>query len=144
MNLQFALMPTNVSFCGLLVEEKPSTQGDHVGYFNSNSWSNFWYHGTEQGAGSWGVATYNNVYSTDNAYIGLCPQPWITGLLSWVIPSEWTPPSDYTPLIDPITFYECTQNMSITADGTVSVSKHGNTAVRTTNNWITVNGVRVL
>jgi hypothetical protein len=42
----------------------------------------------------------------------------------------------------PSTFKVVWQTMTITSDGTVSVSKHGHTVSRSTNSVITINGVR--
>ena len=56
----------------------------------------------------------------------------------------WLPPigrgGDY--MTTSSTFKVIWQTITITPDGTVSVSKHGHTVSRSTNNVITINGVR--
>ena len=142
MLLDFTLMPTNVSFAGFRVSERPSDQGTHTGYFDDPSLSNKWYHTTENGAGTWyTVRQDSNYYSVDDAYIGYCEPPWSAGVMSWEVPNAWLPPASYTPALSERTFLMAQQVFTITSEGTVTVTKHGNYATRTTNDNITVNGV---
>ena len=145
MFLDFSLLPSTVSFAGLRVSEEPSSHGTHTGYFSDVSWSDKWHHTSENGAGIWSaVDSTSNYYATDRAYIGYCGAPWSSGTLSWEIPNVWLPPigrgGDY--MTTPSTFKVIWQTITITPDGTVSVSKHGHTVSRSTNNVITINGVR--
>lgn len=144
MSLKFSLIPDNVSFADLRISEEPSSQGIHTGYFSDPSWSGKWYHTQENGAGVWNtVDDESNYYATDRAYIGGCPGPWSSGTLSWEIPNVWLPPigrgGENVPF--KTTFKVVWQTMSITPDGTVSISKHGHTVSRSTNDTITINGV---
>ena len=144
MSFSLALSPTNVCFAGLQVEETPTMQGSHTGYFSSAVWSNCWYHTTATGAGVWSVADDENVYCNDLASMGeVCPPPWSDGSLSWVIPSEWKPPANFQQPQAPKTFFTCNQTFTITYDGAVSVTKHGNTITRMTNDVVILNGVQV-
>lgn len=144
MLLKFSLLPSNVSFAGLRVSEDPSSHGVHTGYFSDSLWSDKWSHTSENGAGTWHtVDSKSNYYATDRAYIGGCPGPWSSGTLSWEIPNVWLPPigrgGENVPF--KTTFKVVWQTMSITPDGTVSISKHGHTVSRSTNDVITINGV---
>ena len=144
MLLDFTLMPTNVSFAGFRVSERPSEHGTHTGYFSDPLWSNKWYHTVENGAGIWNtVDTESNHYALDEAYISYCEAPWSAGTLSWEVPNAWLPSTNYTPVLSERTFLTAQQVFTITSDGTVTVTKHGNYATRTTNDNITVNGVIV-
>ena len=144
MFLDYSLLPSTVSFAGLRVSEEPSSYGVHTGYFSDPSWSSKWYHTLENGAGTWHtVDSMDNFYARDRAYIGYCEEPWSAGVLSWEIPNVWLPPIGRggESIPQTTTFKVIWQIMSITSDGTVSVSKHGHTVSRSTNNVITINGV---
>ena len=144
MFLDFSLLPSNVSFAGLRVSEESSACGTHSGYFSDVSWSDKWYHTPQNGAGRWNtVGSESNYYAVDEAYIGNCAEPWSLGILNWEIPNVWLPPTNRVVDVTPhkITFKVIWQTMSITPDGTVSVSKHGYTVSRSTNDVITINGV---
>ena len=144
MLLKFSLLPSNVSFAGLRVSEDPSSHGVHTGYFSDSLWSDKWSHTSENGAGTWHtVDSKSNYYAMDEAYIGNCPPPWSSGVLSWEIPNVWLPPTGRGGENVPIktTFKVVWQTMSIIPDGTVSVSKHGHTVSRSTNDVIMINGV---
>ena len=144
MFIDLTLMPTNVSFAGFRISERPSDQGTHTGYFDDPSISNKWYHTIENGAGNWDtVAENSNWYTLDRAYIGYCTSPWSNGTMTWEIPNAWIPATNYTPGISERMLLKTYQTFTITTDGTVSVSKFGNTITRTTNDNITVNGVLV-
>ena len=144
MLMKFTLMPTNVSFAGFRVSERPSDVGTHTGYFADPSLSNMWYHTTENGAGTWDtVRSDSNYYAEDLAYIGYCEPSWSAGEMSWEIPNAWLPSASYFQVLSARTFLTAYQTFSITANGTVTVGKHGNTVTRTTNDNITVNGVIV-
>ena len=144
MLLDFTLMPTNVSFAGFRVSERPSEHGTHTGYFDDPSWSNKWYHTIENGAGAWNtVDGESNHYALDEAYISYCEPPWSAGTMSWEVPNAWLSPTNYTPALSERNFLTVQQVFTITSDGTVTVTKHGNYATRTTNDNITVNGVVV-
>ena len=144
MFLDYSLLPSTVSFAGLRVLEESSSYGVHTGYFSDPSWSSKWYHTLENGAGTWHtVDSMDNFYARDRAYIGYCEEPWSAGVLSWEIPNVWLPPTGRggESIPQTTTFKVIWQTMSITSDGTVSVSKHGHTVSRSTNNVITINGV---
>ena len=139
MNLIMTLLPTNVCFKNLSVVEVPTDEGTHTGYFAATSFSNRWYHTIQNGAGTWTDVDYDNTCGTDQAYMGLCDPPWTMGVLSWIIPKAWRPYWGNAQMARQFTTY--TQNFSITSDGTVTVSKLGNSVSRTTNDVVTLNGV---
>ena len=139
MELVMTLLPTNVCFTNIEVAEVPSLEGTHTGYFADPLFSSIWYHTTNNHAGVWVDVDDNNLCGTDEASIGVCPPPWMTGEISWVIPNAWRPCGGGEQ--DAHVFVTFSQNFQITADGTVTVSKLGNSVTRTTNDVITSTGV---
>lgn len=135
------LLPTNVCFANIEVVEVPSQEGTHTGYFADPWFSELWYHTTNNHAGVWTEVDDDNLCGIDEASIGVCPPPWTSGLISWVIPNAWRPCGGGEQ--DSHLFVTFPQNFQITADGTVTVSKLGNYVTRTTNDVITLNGVIV-
>ena len=139
MELVMTLLPTNVCFANVEVVEVSSMEGTHTGYFSDSSWSNQWYHTTDNGAGTWIEVADDNSCGQDYAGIGLCSPPWTPGLLSWTIPNAWRPCGGNEQ--DSHLFVTFSQDFSITANGTVTVSKLGNSVTRTTNDVVTSTGV---
>ena len=140
MELVTILLPTNVCFANIEVIEVPSMEGSHTGYFSDPVWSNLWYHTTDNGAGTWDEVADDNSCGSDYAGIGLCSSPWEPGgLISWVIPNAWRPCGGGEQ--DSQIFFTTSQVFQITVNGTVTVSKLGNSVTRTTNDVITSTGV---
>ncbi len=139
MELVMILLPTNVCFANIEVVEVPSMEGSHNGYFSDSAWSNQWYHTTGNGAGEWTEVADDNSCGSDYAGIGLCSPPWSSGFITWIIPNAWRPCGGGEQ--DVHVFVTSLQNFQITVDGTVTVSKLGNSVTRTTNDVITSTGV---
>ena len=142
MELLFTLAPTNVCFEGLRVAEILTEDGIHTGYFSNPALSNWWYHASNSST-NWNVVNDDNSFAIDTAYLGLCDPPWSIGTMTWVIPNAWLPPQAFTPIQPQRIFQTIEQTFQLTMDGTATVSKHGQTVSRTTNDVITINGKRI-
>ncbi|MCR5751658.1 MAG: hypothetical protein K6G91_06835 [Kiritimatiellae bacterium] len=70
MNLRIYVLPETVSFSGIAMEEIPSTQGSHTGYFENPYFAKIWYHTEEMWAGRWGNIDYENYWDVDRAWGG--------------------------------------------------------------------------
>ena len=84
-----------------------------------------------------------NIYANDDVFIPVCQPPWASGTMSWIIPNAWIPPVAVSFLQPETEFVTTTEDFTISQDGTVSISKYGHTAMRTTNDFIFVDGVRI-
>jgi len=133
MLLQLTLMPTNVSFEGLYVEEIPTTTGTHTGYFDVPAFSNWWYHTRANGAGDWHLTGMENIFTVDEAVMRAeCLPPWSNGEITWQIPVEWAFSSTNTAGSGTL-FYSDVQRFLIDPEGTVSVEKFKYIISRSTN-----------
>ena len=133
MLLQLTLMPTNVSFEGLYVEEIPTTTGTHTGYFNVPAFSNWWHHTRANGAGNWHLTGIDNIFAVDEAVMQEeCLPPWSNGEITWQIPVEWAFSSTNTAGTGTL-FYSAVQQFLIDTEGTVSVEKFKYILSRSTN-----------
>jgi hypothetical protein len=156
MNLRIYVLPETVSFSGIAMEEIPSTQGSHTGYFENPYFAKIWYHTEEMWAGRWGNIDYENYWDVDRAWGGdemphekqdgtvtfnLNEGAWRNGDIVWNISWGWAEkdrkPGDSPakPLATPYN-----QEFHIDASGTLSVSKFQHTAVRGTNDVFRLNG----
>jgi hypothetical protein len=115
-----------------------------------------WYHTVDKGAGSWSNVKPDNFWDIDQAIMGdhlpleksdgsmtwnLLEGFWRDGLMIWHIPWGWRDRNaepDDLPVKTLKTYYN--QTFSITSNGTLSISKFGNTVSRGTNNVIQLNG----
>jgi hypothetical protein len=156
MELEIYILPATVSFSGIAMEEIPSTRGEHSGYFSNLYFMDNWYHTVDKGAGSWSNVKPDNFWDIDQAIMGdhlplqksdgsmtwnLLEGFWRDGLMIWHIPWGWRDRNaepDDLPVKTLTTYYN--QTFSITSNGTLSVSKFGNTVSRGTNNVIQLNG----
>jgi len=133
MLLQLSLMPTNVNFEGLYVEEIPSVLGTHTGYFDKPAFSNWWYHTSLEGAGEWFAVGHGNVFTIDEVSMpSECPPPWTDGAIEWQIPVEWAF-SPTNAIGTGTMFYNGFQKFDIDVEGTVSIEKFGHIISRGTN-----------
>ena len=156
MELAIYVLPETVSFAGIAMEEVPSLEGTHQGYFDNVYFTNIWYHTVERGAGKWRNIAPDNYWNTDRAWMGdelphempngimtfdLSQGAWSDGELVWDIPWGWAVKNcapDTLPVKTMTTHY--TQTFIIDESGTLSVSKLQNTVIRGTNNVIRLNG----
>ena len=89
MLLELCVNPLTVSFEGIAMQEVPSNQGVHTGYFNSSEFMHLWFHDTNMGAGRWRNIAEGNIFGLDSSRMLNWPQPWSTGQLVWDIPIGW-------------------------------------------------------
>jgi hypothetical protein len=158
MSFDQIILPLDVSFSMIAIEEVPSTNGTRSGYFDTHYFAADWYHTRENGAGVWGNVDVNNVWGKDQAAWteqllrmtedGLLVNDetyrWKDGHIKWNIPYGWNI-NGTSGMADPykIMKFNAEQRFEITDNGDVSVEKLGNIVIRTTNNWYYLNGVRV-
>jgi hypothetical protein len=158
MSFDYYLMPSDVSFLGIYVQEMPSTNGVNSGYFSLPYFRNSWHHSRENGAGKWICVDANNQAGVDTAawtnsipkinnigqYVYDPSGSWSEGSIEWKIPYAWHTNviNDYTEPYK-VLEEETQQCFAITSNGTVSVQKLGNSVYRMTNDWQFINGVRI-
>ena len=159
MRVELYVQPETVCFSGIVVEEVPSTNGTHQGYFANVHFEDEWYHTTEMHAGNWLRVENDNHCGRDEAMMG-DPLPrelpdgtmtwqlnvgtWSDGLIVWDIPWGWTTngcEAAASPIKEIVQHYN--QTFEITEDGTLTITKFGNTVSRGTNNVFRLNSVIV-
>ena len=152
------VLPLDVSFSGIRIEEIPDVGGSHSGYFADTFFMSEWFHGEDQGAGDWREVYGNNKFLNDEAgFKRALPQldsrgfvstagtnGWTNGNLTWEVPCGWAD-SNVQKGDDPIGTFSngSRQVMTIDAKGNVEVQKHGNAVRREIGGGIILNGVRV-
>ena len=156
MNVEIYVQPETVAFNGIAMEEIPSLEGVHNGYFSNINLSNLWYHTTTRGAGKWFDVRDGNFLCNDRAWMGdelprelpngsmtndLSVGEWSNGLLVWNITWGWgergskkgdPPAKAMTVRYD--------QTFTFDQYGTLTVFKFLNSVSRSTNNVIRLNG----
>jgi hypothetical protein len=159
MNVQIYVLPETVSFSGISMEEIPSVDGIHEGYFSNTFFSKVWYHTEEMGAGDWTNIKPDNFWATDIATLGeMLPfeKPngdmtydasmgnWRNGTITWYIQWGWGEfNSEQGDLPLGIIPKRYDQTFSINNEGTLSISKFGHIVSRGTNNVFYLNGTIV-
>ena len=156
MNLRIYVSPETVAFNGIAMEEIPSLEGVHQGYFSNIAFSNIWYHTTEMWAGRWKNIKSDNFWDVDKAWMGielprelpngdmtynLSMGEWSEGLLVWQIPWGWGElnSSQGDPPVKTMTVrYD--QTFTFDEHGMLTVSKFQHTVSRGTNNVIRLDG----
>ena len=139
LTMDLYVLPLDVSFSGVKVEEVPDIGGSHSGYFADTFFMSEWFHGVDQGAGDWHLVQGNNRFLIDEAgFKRALPQlgndgfvssngtnGWENGNLTWDVPCGWADP-EVKEGDDPVgTFANgARQVMTIDAQGTVEVRKH--------------------
>ena len=144
MKLYLYVSPSTVSFENIAVEEVPCAEGSHNGYFTNSTFSAFWTHTYENGAGRWRNIGAGNYYGPDRSTTGYWPPQWDSGVMSWNVPIGW----GYTDTADgvppeknfPIQYYSV---WTMSPDGTITKSKHGHIISKSTNGVIRLDGVMV-
>ena len=152
MSLELFVLPLEVSFAYTQIEEVPSNQGTHSGYFGNIGLSRWWYHTTDNGAGVWKVVEDSNRFMFDQVKVneefyqiqpeGEEPMGWIEGNIEWHVPYGWKENPNVVSQ-EPYGQFatHIRQQFHITANGTVSITKHGSEIVRGTNDVTMLNGV---
>ena len=144
------VMPMHVSFSGIAMEEVPSNEGSHNGFFNNNYFRNDWYHTAEHGAGKWENVRPDNFCGYDEAaYKTEIPRVlpdetmtfnpnegvWSDGLITWRINWGWAEKDSQfgdIPVDEITTPYN--ETFRIDEYGSLSVTKFQCRIVRGTNN----------
>ena len=158
LTIDLYVLPLDVSFSGIRIEEIPDVGGSHSGYFADTFFMSELFHGEDEGAGDWREVYGNNKFLNDEAgFKRALPQldstgfvsttgtnGWANGNLTWEVPCGWAD-SNVQKGDDPIgTFANGSrQVMTIDAQGNVEVQKHGNAVRREISGGIILNGVRV-
>lgn len=157
MDLELVILPTNVSFMGIAVQEIPSDYKDPQGYFANSYFDVVWSHTTNRGAGVWHEILAHNYFMNDYAELGdRLPgmtasgeiadddtYGWIAGSMNWFIPVGWNENgSDETDT--PVKqFCVYWQRFRMASDGTLEVEKLRNVVQRKTNTVVRLNGTIV-
>ena len=153
MDLALQILPRSVSFRNIDVSEKPCDRGWHTEYFNCLDGSGFETHTVTAGAGRWQHIGEGNYFMTDSPRCGYRPPPWLANsMLVWEIPHCWWPSKEdgtlmyngFVPSEELLEFgLDCRQISTLDEHGTVTLEKHGHVIMRTTNDWIRLDGVTV-
>ncbi|MBQ4199054.1 MAG: hypothetical protein II649_04140, partial [Kiritimatiellae bacterium] len=154
MELELLLLPTNVSFMGIAVQEVPSDYKDPQGYFANGYFDFAWSHTTNRSAGVWHIIQARNLFMYDYAEMGdalprMTPSGeitddwahgWIAGSMNWMIPVGWKGPEAVNanePVKQACVYW---QRFRISPDGVLEVEKLGYVVQRNTNSVIRLNG----
>ena len=154
--MQFTLfiLPSDVSFEQIAVEEVPCNTGSHTGYFALPAFSNSWSHTRANGAGEWADIQFGNEFGIDEAtYTQSIPKSYLTGLnggpvlgwydgyLSWDVPYGWNVTNTTGTASEFGQFATDTQQeFLIDAEGTVTIMKLNSWISRSTNDVIMLYG----
>jgi hypothetical protein len=156
MEFDIYILPETVSFAGISMEEVPSYEGVHTGYFANLFFSNVWYHTVDMQAGQWMNVKPGNYWSKDSAMMGdilplekptgdmtydLTEGVWSNGELVWHIRWGWRERNAERgdePVKSMSVRYD--QTFRIDHEGTLSVLKFGHIVSRGTNDAIRLNG----
>ena len=165
MDLDLRVLPLDVSFAKLAIEEVPCDRGEKSGYFTNSLFADMWCHSVANGAGTWCAVKRDNSFSKDcaemRASVPRLYRPnndpeeeptWDTGRISWEVPFGWTWRREEKEDDQDPTLYDGVQPVGqfatdvrhvadITPNGTVKVTKLSNWVSRGTNEVITLNGV---
>jgi hypothetical protein len=154
MDLELVILPTNVSFMGIAVQEVPSDYKDPQGYFSNPYFDFMWSHTTNMRAGVWHNIQAHNVFMYDYAEMGDClpnmtpdgeiadedAHGWIAGTMNWFIPVGWNRPSSVATDAPVKEFCVYWQRFRMASDGTLEVEKFENVVQRKTNTVVRLNG----
>ena len=164
MELDLRVLPLDVSFAKLAIEEVPCDRGEKSGYFTNSLFADMWCHSVANGAGTWCAVKRDNSFSKDWAEMkSSVPRlyrpnddpeedpTWDTGRVSWEVPFGWTWRREENEDDQDPTLYDGVQPIGqfamdvrhvadITPNGTVKVTKLNNWVSRGTNEVIMLNG----
>ena len=154
MELELVILPTNVSFMGIAVQEVPSDYKDPQGYFANPYFDFMWSHTTNMRAGVWHNIQAHNVFMYDYAEMGeTLPNMtldgeiadedvygWIAGTMNWFIPAGWNEAGSgetATPVKQACVYW---QRFRMEPDGTLEAEKLDYVVQRKTNTVVRLNG----
>ena len=155
---EYYVLPLDVSFSQVDMEEVPSDQGAHGGYFSDQSFSRIWCHSRDMSAGRWlSVDSENKMgeYDTSAMTTELMRVDqngdftedtscyWRYGWINWEVPFGWIAKT-HGQYADPFGEFDpgANQRFEITAEGCVTVRKFGNYAQRYVDGTVFCNGAR--
>ena len=157
---EYFVLPLDVSFTGVSIEEVPCTIGTRSGYFDRPEFDVISCHSWARGAGRWLAVDETNkagAYDTSDISMELMRVDangvftentnccWSTGWVSWSIPFGWGPKSNAGNEVEIPPFREFDPNaghrIEINPEGDVAVRKFGNSAERLINGQKKLNGV---
>ena len=142
MHLRLYVLPLNVSFFRLYIQEVPCYTGTHSGFYARPDQESGWYHTTLQGAGNWANVKMNGYWMTDRVGNSSIPADWCAGVKIWDVPIGWNS-QPVSPVVKEISPGMVKQKFEIFDNGTLRVDKHGKWISRTLEDHIFFNGVRV-
>ena len=122
MQLELRVLPYDVSFKGIALQEVPCLQGTHTGYFAQSCYQQRWYHTVTWGAGVWRNVTDGNRWGWDASRMFQWEQPWSQGILTWEIPIGWNRAGT--------TSGACVKQKDLGADSTWDMSPYGITKIK--------------
>jgi len=154
MDLELVILPTNVSFMGIAIQEVPSDYKDPQGYFANSYFDVIWSHTTNRGAGVWHNIQAHNYFMNDYAEMGdrlprMTPTGeiteddtygWIAGTQNWLIPAGWNENGSGETDAPVKQFCVYWQRFRMASDGTLEVEKLANVVQRKTNTVVRLNG----
>jgi hypothetical protein len=151
------VMPLEVSFSRISIEEVPCDVGVRSGYFSRQEFSSMWCHSRENGAGNWINVEKDNFIGRDRAGItnelfrihssGILiddeDYEWTDGRLEWDVPYGWNEKDTGGEIVECGRFAEdVKQVMVIFSDGRFGVRKHSNVVIRYADGRVYLNGVQ--
>ena len=155
MELELVVLPTNVSFMGIAVQEVPTGYKAPLGYFANKYFDFAWSHTRAAGAGEWHNIKPDNYFFEDYPRVHAAwprmmddgtittnkSYGWQNGTMEWDIPIGWGPKgtTDNSGQLGVIKGY--TQEFVIFPDGFAGVRKFLNQVTRRTNDVVYLNGV---
>ena len=160
MQLGIYVLPVDVSYSGLMVEEVPCDRGSHGGYFDNVIFSGIWTHSSENGAGRWwNVSVVDNRVggedmvdtvaivsdlprvSSDGEYTDDLDSSWMDGYVEWEVPFGWNAiDGEQAPYREFAT--DTRHRLEIDASGTVRILKLANEVIREISGKVLLNGER--
>ena len=138
------VLPEYVSFSQLEMQEIPSTNGTHRGYFNRPSDMPFWYHTTGMGAGEWVKIDLDNGFGTDKVVQDYyLDDNWCYGEKVWNIPIGWRALDSEGPVVKEMPHHDShDQKFVLETNGTMRIEKYDMEVHRTIDDHIYLNGVQ--
>ena len=160
MQLGIYVLPGDVSFSGLMLEEIPCDRGSHGGYFDNEIFSEIWAHSSDNGAGRWwNVSMIDNRMGGEDmvdtvAIMSELPRinsageytddlqcSWSDGYIEWEVPFGWNAvDGEQVPCREFAT--DTRHRLEIDTGGTVRVRKLSNEVVREISGKVFLNGER--
>ena len=157
MVMQLYVLPSDVSFSGIAIEEVPNTTGTHTGYFANSEFQNWWYHTRDRGAGHWLQVDGTNRFGVDRPrleselyrvtddgiFIDDPNYGWYDGTLNWANPFGWNESSTTGTATEHKQFATSEQQeMVIFSTGRTGVRKLLNMVTRDIDGKVYLNGIR--